>query len=623
MERCNMIKIKTEQLTLSKTILNKFQSFVDLIVEYTSVDYAGVLIYKGSNKERCYNASIQAQNQKTKQTIPSLYSSIFDAISLCETDGHRKKLCGKVNTSHGTQYYSGYSLLWPDGSLFGAIVTVDHAVDKHNTHNLKLLSSFKESINARLETIYQHEKLLMLTSRLKHRSDNKTKNIANLNYTLSQEIDKRKAAEQEVIYHKNHDRGTGFLNQYALLQRTKELIAQAKLRSECVAIVHIAFSNGRKLQERYGEHALSSLLVAFRERIGLIDCVESVTARTSISNFIIAMRTKVLTPTIDNFCYRCLEICHSDFSIDNDRVHLQGFIGVSTTVDSIEAEDLIYFANEAAFSTKETGQKYSYYSETHSKKMTQLNEIESYLLHAVRNNDLKLYYQPKVELKSGNWMGAEALIRWNHPVLGNVSNESLIQLAEQNGLIFEVGNFALRSAIESASEWMTYRDDVKVAVNVSAIQLKNIDFAKHVAHLLEVYDLPAKKLELEITESCLISDEYLAKKTLHQLSQLGVTLSLDDFGTGCSSFSYLKNYPFNSLKIDKSFVQNLTRNSNDKEIVRSIVQIAKKLNLAVTIEGIENLDQERFVLNEGCDYAQGYLYGKAMTGDEFKQCIAK
>ncbi|MDB1126299.1 putative bifunctional diguanylate cyclase/phosphodiesterase [Vibrio algarum] len=618
-----MIKIKTETLTLSNAILKKFQIFVDLIGDFTSVEYAGVLMYKGSKKELCYHRSLPVQNQTAEQTITSLHSSVFDTISVEPVDDIHKKISGRINTNHGVQFYSGYSLSWPDGSLFGAIVIVDHAIEKLNSNSLKLLSSFKESISARLETIYQNEKLLMLTTRLKRRGDSKTKDIASLNYTLSQEIDKRKAAEQEVVYHKNHDRGTGFLNQYSLLQHTKNLLIQAKSNRESIAVVHIAFSNGRKLQERYGEYALNSLLVAFRERIGLIDCIESVTARTSISNFIIAIRTKSLTPFIDNFCYRCLEICHSDFSIDNDRVHLQGFIGVSTNVDSSKAEDLIYFANEAAFTSKETGQKYSYYSESHTEKQLQINEIESYLLDAVRNNDLKLYYQPKVELKSGNWMGAEALIRWNHPVLGNVSNENLIQLAEQNGLIFEVGNFVLRSAIESASDWIKYNDNFKIAVNVSAIQLKNVDFAKHVAHLLKIYELPANKLELEITESSLISDEYLARKTLHQLSKLGVTLSLDDFGTGCASFSYLKNYPFNSLKIDKSFVQNLTRNSNDKEIVRSIVQIAKKLNLDVTIEGIENLDQERFVLNEGCDYAQGYLYGKAMTGDEFKQCIAK
>jgi EAL domain-containing protein (putative c-di-GMP-specific phosphodiesterase class I) len=196
-----------------------------------------------------------------------------------------------------------------------------------------------------------------------------------------------------------------------------------------------------------------------------------------------------------------------------------------------------------------------------------------------------------------------------------------MQLAEQNGLIFEVGNFVLRSAIEMASDWHATRNEIKIAVNISSVQLKNADFINQLEHLLELYQFPANLLEIELTESCLISDEYLAKQTLKRLRDIGVTLSLDDFGTGCSSFSYLKNYPFTSLKIDKSFVQNVTDNNSDKEIIHSIVQIAKKLDLEVTIEGVENLDQERFVLNEGCDFAQGYLYGKPMTGEEFKLCI--
>lgn len=616
-----MTKPKTETLALPSDNLENFQHIVDLLGNITKVEYAGIVQYQKPIKQLCRNQPVKPLN--TKLLVFSLYSALFDSTILDISISNHNSLSGHITQNESTLFYSAHLLLWPDGALFGALVIVDKNKQKYNSDVVKLLSSFRASITAQLKTVYQYEKLSMLTHRLKLRGDNKTQNIASLNYTLSQEIDKRKAAEQEVIYHKNHDIGTGFLNQISLYEHTKRLITQAIHNNDNVAIVHITFSNGRKLQERYGENALNNLLVAFRERIGRIECVDSVTARTSISNFILAIRTKSLTPFVDNFCYRCLEICHSDFSIDNDKVHLHGFIGVSTNIDTQKAQDLIYFANEAAFSSKDTGQKYSYYSETRTEQRTHTNEIESYLLQAVRNNDLKLYYQPKVELKSGNWIGAEALIRWNHPVLGTVSNENLIQLAEQNGLIFEVGNFVLRSAIESASEWITSGNDFKIAVNISAVQLKNVDFADHVQHLLETYQFPANKLELELTESSLISDEYLAKKTLYSLSRLGITLSLDDFGTGCASFSYLKNYPFNSLKIDKSFVRNLTQNPNDKEIVRSIVQIAKKLNLKVTIEGIENLDQERFVLNEGCDFAQGYLYGKAMTGDEFKQCIAK
>jgi EAL domain-containing protein (putative c-di-GMP-specific phosphodiesterase class I)/GGDEF domain-containing protein len=616
-----MIKVNTEHLTLSKEYLDSFDRIVELLCNLTQVDYVGVVKDCQPIYEITCNNGFPLKRLNQHQSISTVRAKVIKKIHNRACKAAMEPMQGKeIVNSLGLHYYA-YALFWPDGSLYGALLLINDTDDRFDATTQALLHSFKESIESLLGMTYQQASIDNLSSKLLLRNDNRAKNIANLNFTLSQEIDKRKAAEQEVLFLKNHDSGTGFLNQLSLAKQTEELLNKAKNTPEHVAIIHINFSNGRKLQERYGEGALSALLIKYRERLGAIECLESVIARTSISNFVIALRTTTLTPFIDNLCYRCLEVCHSDFEVENDHVHLHGFIGVSTSVDTKTPSDLIYFANEAAFSCKETGQKYSYYSETHTEKRIQTNEIESYLLQAVRNDDLKLYFQPKVDLKSGRWIGAEALIRWNHPVLGSVSNENLMQLAEQNGLIFEVGNFVLRSAIEMASDWHATRNEIKIAVNISSVQLKNADFINQLEHLLELYQFPANLLEIELTESCLISDEYLAKQTLKRLRDIGVTLSLDDFGTGCSSFSYLKNYPFTSLKIDKSFVQNVTDNNSDKEIIHSIVQIAKKLDLEVTIEGVENLDQERFVLNEGCDFAQGYLYGKPMTGEEFKLCI--
>ena len=191
-------------------------------------------------------------------------------------------------------------------------------------------------------------------------------------------------------------------------------------------------------------------------------------------------------------------------------------------------------------------------------------------------------------------------------------------MAEQNGLIFEVGNFVLRAAIEKASQWVKLVDNFKMAINVSAVQLKNVQFAEQIRELLTTYQLPAQYLELEVTESCLIADEVVASNTLRVLHELGVTLSLDDFGTGYASFSYLKKFPFDCIKIDKSFVQQLENSDEDKEIVRSIIHVAKKLKLKVILEGIENQNQEDFIISEGCDFGQGYFYGRPMPCDEFE-----
>ncbi|MDG2932534.1 EAL domain-containing protein, partial [Vibrio parahaemolyticus] len=249
------------------------------------------------------------------------------------------------------------------------------------------------------------------------------------------------------------------------------------------------------------------------------------------------------------------------------------------------------------------------------------NELESYLLQAVRNDDLVLYFQPQVDSKTRKWIGAEALLRWRHPILGDVSNEALIHMAEQNGLIFEVGSFVLRTAIDKAKQWSELIDNFKIAVNVSPIQLQNVNFAEQVQHLLDTFHLPAHFLELEVTESALIADEIVARTTLNKLHKLGVTLSLDDFGTGYASFSYLKKYPFDAIKIDKSFVQQMEKSDDDREIICSIIHIAKKLELQVVIEGIESHQQEQFLIGEGCDIGQGFLYGKPMPCNEFEQSL--
>ena len=191
-------------------------------------------------------------------------------------------------------------------------------------------------------------------------------------------------------------------------------------------------------------------------------------------------------------------------------------------------------------------------------------------------------------------------------------------MAEQNGLIFEVGTFVLRSAIQKAAEWATQVSNFKIAVNISAVQLKNPHFAEQIQDLLEAYQLPVEYLELEVTESGLIADESTASNTLAALHKLGVTLSLDDFGTGYSSFNYLKKFPFDAIKVDKSFIQQLDNCEEDKEIVRSIISVAKKLNLQVTVEGIENISHEEFIIKEGCEFGQGFFYGKPMPCEEFE-----
>ena len=211
-------------------------------------------------------------------------------------------------------------------------------------------------------------------------------------------------------------------------------------------------------------------------------------------------------------------------------------------------------------------------------------------------------------------------MRWNNPILGNVSPDQFINLAERNGQINEIGNFVLHTAIAQVAKWFVIQpQNFRIAINISPVQFRNSSFAEHIENLLSLYNLPASALEIEITEGILLQDEHVAQHTIKKLQQFGVRVSLDDFGTGYSSLSYLQKYSFNTLKIDRCFITNIEKNEQDRELSKAIIAIGKKLDMHVIAEGVETQAQDDFIKSEECDYGQGYLYGKPVTADLFEK----
>ncbi|WP_394250372.1 EAL domain-containing protein [Vibrio profundi] len=623
-----MTKINTIELDIPEDMKEGWENIVDLLAQITKVP-AALIMRVHSESIEVFSTSNSEGNPYSQGDSEGLGNGLY-----CETVLEEKSRLKVPNAlsdpdwednpdiALGMISYCGIPLLWPNGESFGTICILDNKENHYTPTYIKLLESFRISIESQLTTLYQHAKLQNLNNELKSRVHTRTKDLASLNYSLNQEIDKRKAAEQKISYQKSHDLGTGFFNRNAFESQLNHLLLPSQTKSNrSVAVVHIGFTNGRRIQSRYGYEGLDKVLIEYRERLGCIDDIEVITARPTSVDLAIAFSAPDLQHRLDELCKHLVEIGHSEFLIDNDKVHLHAFIGIAVSHKGQEASSLLQNSSEAMLACKDSGQKYAYYSQSHTENQSHINQLESYLLQAVRNDDLMLYFQPKVCPVSHKWIGAEALLRWRHPVLGDISNETLIHMAEQNGLIFEVGSFVLRAAIEKAKEWSNYVDDFKMAVNVSAIQLKNAQFSEQVTHLLDTYHLPPHFLELEVTESGLIADEVVAKNTLENLHEIGVTLSLDDFGTGYASFSYLKKFPFDSIKIDKSFIDQMHKSDDDVEIVRSIIQIAKKLDLKVVIEGIESESQEQFIIEEGCEVGQGYLYGKPMPCQEFEHSL--
>ena len=245
--------------------------------------------------------------------------------------------------------------------------------------------------------------------------------------------------------------------------------------------------------------------------------------------------------------------------------------------------------------------------------------LDHAMRQALASGHFRLHFQPQVELGSGRLVGAEALLRWRDPELGDVSPARFIPVAEESGFIVAIGDWVLHQAVRQASAWHERGMDLPIAVNVSALQFQQAQFVERVARALERGKLPADRLELELTESILVRDADDALNRLHALARLGVRLSIDDFGTGYSSLAYLKRFPIGKLKIDRSFVNGLPGDEGDAGIVRAILQMARAMHMKVVAEGVETEPQRQFLLEAGCDQFQGFLFAPALDSASFEQ----
>ncbi|MGL6260817.1 sensor domain-containing phosphodiesterase [Vibrio sp. WXL103] len=623
-----MSKIDTSQVPIPSNTQASWQNIVNLIAEM--IDVPSVLIVRfhdqqlevfssNDNRDHVY------QKGNGEELGQGLYSETVIASQqalLIPDSLNDPRWQNTPEVKMGMIAYLGLPISWPTGECFGTLCVFDTKANPFSDMYRKLLEAFRDCLESQLSMLFLNESLKLSHQSLRHRMSNRAKNIAELNFSLSEEISKRQAAERAVEYQKWHDQGTGLLNRRALEHELNSLgDAVTHHFPGFTAVIHITLSNGRRLQTKYGYIAWDATLMAFAQRIEAVEQGEIIVGRPTSSELVVIFRSVSEPARVHDFCQKVLDISTDEFRLDGQSVHLHCHIGVATSQHETIGTSLLTHAAEAALASRDSGHKFSFYQPTDSNTSHDLNVKESYLLQAVRNDDLLLYFQPKVDPTTHRWIGAEALLRWKHPVLGDISNEGLIRLAEQNGLIFEVGNFVLRSAIEKAASWASQFENFTIAVNVSSVQLKSPLFAQQVEELLGCHDLPARFIELEITEGGLIADETLAKQTLFRLKSTGVGLLLDDFGTGYASFSYLKKFPFDGIKVDKSFLNQVEDSYYDKEIIRSIIHIAKKLDLKVTIEGVETKEHESFIIHHGGDVGQGYYYGKPMPCDEFEYCL--
>jgi len=318
---------------------------------------------------------------------------------------------------------------------------------------------------------------------------------------------------------------------------------------------------------------------------------------------------------------RVLDVTARAYAVDGSQFTLTCSIGVALFPgDGTQGSDLIRHAETAMQRAKQGGRAaFRFHQPSHDADLRTRMRLDHAMRQALTAHRFRVVYQPQFGIAGDTIIGAEALLRWRDPELGEVAPAQFIAVAEESGFIIALGDWVLGQAVRQAANWRDQGMPLKVAVNVSALQFQQGDFVERVAAALQATNLPGALLELELTESILVRDAGEALQRLYALAQLGVKLAIDDFGTGYSSLAYLKRFPIEKLKIDKSFIHSLPADDSDAAIVRAVIQMARALNLRVNAEGVETDAQRRFLAQEGCDELQGFLMAPALDAFSFEQ----
>ena len=435
-----------------------------------------------------------------------------------------------------------------------------------------------------------------------------------------QDVSERKKTQERLVYLAHYDQLTDLPNRALLQARLEHALEQAKRHGHQVAMLYLGLDRFKNINDSLGHLVGDELLVAVSRRLGTRVRKEDTLSRWGGDEFIILLEHLEYPLEALNVAQDILQLLSEPFQIANTyEVFISASIGITAfPADGADATQLIRNADAAMHKAKKSGRNtYSFYTAEMDGTANQRLELEGKLRYALEREEFILHYQPLVSVEDERIIGVEALVRWLHPVEGMIAPQRFIPLTEETGLIVPLGEWVLRTACTQFKSWLDQGLPIQtLAVNLSSRQFQQRDLVQRVRAILAETGLPACHLELEITESAIMEQGGLAIETMHALKALGIALSIDDFGTGYSSLAYLKRFPVDKLKIDRSFINDIPHDQNDMEITATIVAMARNLHLKVLAEGVETTEQLTFLREQHCGAYQGYLFSKPLAEAE-------
>jgi diguanylate cyclase (GGDEF)-like protein/PAS domain S-box-containing protein len=439
------------------------------------------------------------------------------------------------------------------------------------------------------------------------------------------DISKAKQAEEKLYYLANHDPLTGLANRTKFIDHLNHALERCRRAGgHQVAVAFIDIDRFKIINDTLGHAIGDQYLQAIAVRIASVCRNQDILSRWGGDEFVLALDT-ILTPnTVVDVMRRIIDVVHAPLWIEGHELEPTLSIGASLfPEDADNTTDLVKAADTAMYRVKAGGRNgFKFFTEHHADENKKKFEIVSELHHALRMNEFVLHYQPQIKAQTGEIVGLEALVRWQHPQRGHLNPASFIPLAEELGLITQLGEWVIQAACQQMADWK--RQGIAfpmVAINISPSQL-TLRLLHFIQSTLTQNGLTAEVIELEITEGALRNEEQVLP-ILSQLRALGISLSIDDFGTGYSSLSNLKSFPISRFKIDKSFVDDLPENTQDAAIVKTILSLGHNLNIRVVVEGVETMKQRDFLTSVGAEIIQGYFYAKPLTAPDITCCLEK